>query len=208
MPPTVSSVSTSAWASLPNGWASANSAGSTTSCRDASPAFPSASTNCPAGDDLHGPALHERGYPFRRVDHRVRQRRRRAHLQARKHSQHQVHRPHRRVGKGPVHQQQRLREWRETPVPHHPEDREEAEGLQHLLRHVRKGRGGHEDDRRAERSHCAGSAGRDCQGLKDDAMKDTDIIHKFVTNNTKEILALIEELGLSLLSTTQEQSTN
>lgn len=40
-------------------------------------------------------------------------------------------------------------------------------------------------------------------------MKDTQVIRKFVAdNNTQEVLALIEELGLSLLSVTHENSSS
>jgi len=39
-------------------------------------------------------------------------------------------------------------------------------------------------------------------------MKDTQIIRQFIADNTEEVLALIEELGLSLLSVTHENSTN
>ena len=39
-------------------------------------------------------------------------------------------------------------------------------------------------------------------------MKDTQIIRQFIADNTEEVLALIEELGLSLLSVTHEDSTD
>jgi hypothetical protein len=38
-------------------------------------------------------------------------------------------------------------------------------------------------------------------------MKDTQIIRRFIADNTEEVLALIEELGLSLSSVTK-QTTN
>ena len=42
---------------------------------------------------------------------------------------------------------------------------------------------------------------------KDEAMKDTQIIRQFIAdNNTQEVLALVEELGLSLLSVTHENT--
>ena len=46
------------------------------------------------------------------------------------------------------------------------------------------------------------------RGTKDEAMKDTQIIRQFIADNTEEVLALIEELGLSLLSVTHEDSTD
>jgi hypothetical protein len=39
-------------------------------------------------------------------------------------------------------------------------------------------------------------------------MKDTQIIRQFIADNTEEVLALIEELGLSLISVTHENSTD
>jgi hypothetical protein len=39
-------------------------------------------------------------------------------------------------------------------------------------------------------------------------MENTQEVLELIKNNAEEVLALIEELGLSLLSTTQEQSTN
>ena len=40
-------------------------------------------------------------------------------------------------------------------------------------------------------------------------MKDTQIIRQFVSDNkTQEVLALVEELGLSLISVTHENSIN
>jgi hypothetical protein len=39
-------------------------------------------------------------------------------------------------------------------------------------------------------------------------MKDTQIIRQFIADNAEEVLALIEELGLSLLSVTREISTD
>lgn len=39
-------------------------------------------------------------------------------------------------------------------------------------------------------------------------MKDTQIIRQFIADNTEEVLALIEELGLSLLSVTNVNSAN
>lgn len=39
-------------------------------------------------------------------------------------------------------------------------------------------------------------------------MKDTQIIRQFIADNTEEVLALIEELGLSLFSVTHENSTD
>lgn len=39
-------------------------------------------------------------------------------------------------------------------------------------------------------------------------MNDTQIIRQFVANNTQEVLALVEELGLSLSSVTHENSAS
>ena len=37
-------------------------------------------------------------------------------------------------------------------------------------------------------------------------MKDTQIIRQFIAGNSEEVLALVEELGLSLISVTHENS--
>jgi hypothetical protein len=39
-------------------------------------------------------------------------------------------------------------------------------------------------------------------------MNDTQIIRQFVANNMQEVLALVEELGLSLSSVTHENSAS
>ena len=39
-------------------------------------------------------------------------------------------------------------------------------------------------------------------------MKDTQIIRQVIADNTEEVLALIEELGLSLLSVTKQTTSD
>ncbi len=113
------------------------------------------------------------------------------------------------MDEGAVHQLHRLRKRGETSVPRPPEGRAEAAGVQRLLRHVLTGRGGHENDRRTEWTDRSGISNRGCQKLKDTAMKDDKILRQFTAgNNTEEVLALVEELGLFLVSVTHENSIN
>lgn len=46
------------------------------------------------------------------------------------------------------------------------------------------------------------------RGTKKEAMKDAQIIRQFIADNTEEVLALAEELGLSLITATHDNSIN